>query len=237
MTVLEPAILAMLNHAQAANAGLIPLWVKVAYTAFLCVLVPVYWVNYTPANFLWFCDIALFLTLIAVWTENPLPANMAAIAIVLPQLLWIVDLIDYWLTGSHHVTDLTAYMFEQDRSKFLRALSLFHGWLPLLLVWLVMRLGYDRRAIVYQPVVTAAVLVVSALVIRAPGHPAGNINKVLGPNDAEMQTMMPKAAWVAIVFLINTLAVQIPSHWLFRWLARASSERLASAMTPAEIAS
>jgi len=30
----------------------IPLWLKVAYTAFVAVLVPVYWYHYTPVNFL-----------------------------------------------------------------------------------------------------------------------------------------------------------------------------------------
>ena len=36
---------------------------KVAYTAFMAVLVPVYWHHYGPTNFLYFCDVALFLTL------------------------------------------------------------------------------------------------------------------------------------------------------------------------------
>jgi hypothetical protein len=30
----------------------IPLWLKLAYTAFMAVLVPVYWWNYGPTNFL-----------------------------------------------------------------------------------------------------------------------------------------------------------------------------------------
>ena len=38
----------------------IPLWLKVACTLFICILVPVYWIQYGPGNFLWFSDIALF---------------------------------------------------------------------------------------------------------------------------------------------------------------------------------
>jgi hypothetical protein len=41
--------------------GKIPLWIKLFITLFLCVLVPVYWRNFGPANFLWGSDIALFL--------------------------------------------------------------------------------------------------------------------------------------------------------------------------------
>ena len=44
----------------------IPLWLKIAYTAFLAVMVPVYWANYGPTNFLYFCDVALLLTLVGV---------------------------------------------------------------------------------------------------------------------------------------------------------------------------
>jgi hypothetical protein len=31
----------------------IPLWLKIAYTLFVCVIVPVYWRHYGAANFLW----------------------------------------------------------------------------------------------------------------------------------------------------------------------------------------
>lgn len=34
----------------------IPLWLKIAYTAFMAVLIPVYWAHYGPTNFLYFCD-------------------------------------------------------------------------------------------------------------------------------------------------------------------------------------
>ena len=45
------------------------------------------------------------------------------------------------------VTGMTDYMFEKQRSLFLRGLSLFHGWLPFLLLYLVWRMGYDPRAL------------------------------------------------------------------------------------------
>ncbi len=38
-------------------------------------------------------------------------------------------------------------MFDANRSLFLRGLSLFHGWVPFLLLFVVARLGYDRRAL------------------------------------------------------------------------------------------
>ncbi len=44
----------------------IPLALKLAYTAFVAVLVPYYWVTYSPWNFLFFCDVALLIALAAL---------------------------------------------------------------------------------------------------------------------------------------------------------------------------
>ena len=64
----------------------LPLWLKLAYTAFMAVLVPVYWYYYGPTNFLYFCDVALFLTLAGIWLESPLLVSMCAVGIVAPQI-------------------------------------------------------------------------------------------------------------------------------------------------------
>ena len=49
-----------------------PLALKLAYTAFMAVLIPVYAYYYGPANFLYFCDVALLLTLAGIWLDNRL---------------------------------------------------------------------------------------------------------------------------------------------------------------------
>jgi hypothetical protein len=53
--------------------------------------------------------------------------------ILLPQCLWLANF------GSDlpriHLLGLTGYMFDRHLPVFTRGLSLFHGWLPLLLVW------------------------------------------------------------------------------------------------------
>ena len=69
----------------------IPLWLKVSLTLFVCVLVPVYWAQYGPGNFLWFSDIALLLTVPALWLESALLASMSSLAVVVLEAVWIVD--------------------------------------------------------------------------------------------------------------------------------------------------
>src|SRR5688572_3102854 len=147
------------------GAAPIPIWIKIVYSLFVCILVPVYWVKYGPANFLWFSDIALLLTLVALWRENSLIASMMALAVVLLETGWNVGFFGRLLFGVD-VTGLAAYMFESHRPLYLRALSLFHVVLPPLLVWLVWRLGYDRRALLWQTALAWVVLLASYFLTR-----------------------------------------------------------------------
>src|SRR5579862_9665378 len=94
----------------------IPLTLKIAYTGFMAVLIPVYLANYGPTNFLYFCDIALLLTLVGVWTENRLLVSLPTVGILVPQALWVADFA-VQLSG-HKLTGMTGYMFDQHRSLF-----------------------------------------------------------------------------------------------------------------------
>ena len=142
------------------NPDQIPLWLKIAYTLFICVLVPVYWIQYGPGNFLWFSDIALLATAAALWLENSLLASMMALSVVVLETVWIVDFVIELIAGSS-VIGLSAYMFDSKISLPVRALSLFHIFLPVILVWLLYRFHYDTRALVAQTVLAWIVLPVS----------------------------------------------------------------------------
>src|SRR5438309_4182085 len=89
----------------------LPLPVKVLYTLFVAVLVPSYWSFYGPANFLWFCDIALLVTVPALWWENRLLASMQTVAVFLANVIWLVDFLARLLTGDF-LLRWTHYMFR-----------------------------------------------------------------------------------------------------------------------------
>jgi hypothetical protein len=113
---------------------LIPLWSKLAYTLFVCVLVPVYWRCWGPRNFLWFSDVALLVTVVALWLESPLLASMMTLAIALPETAWNIDFFGRLATG-RQLLGLSGYMFDSRTPRWLRALSL-HVALPVvLLAW------------------------------------------------------------------------------------------------------
>src|SRR5215831_9023963 len=109
---------AALSSAQSVSK--VPLWLKIAFTAFMAVLVPVYWANYGPTNFLYFCDAALFITLIGVWLESPLLISMCAVGIIGSQTLWVIDFLSN-IVG-FPLTHMTDYTFASDHSLFLRGL-------------------------------------------------------------------------------------------------------------------
>ena len=198
----------------------IPLAAKIICTAFLAVLVPVYLHTYGPTNFLWFCDAALLLTVAGMWLESPLFISMCAVGILLPQCLWLVDF-GVNLLGFHFL-NLTSYMFDPHLPLFTRGLSLFHGWLPLLLVWLLFRLGYDKRALAAWTVLAAGLVCVCYFFMPPAGvHPGNpnipiNINYVDGFNNQQPQHWVNQNLYVVLWLGVLWLAAFLPTHLLLR---------------------
>ena len=200
--------------AHASNR--VPLWLKFAYTAFMIVLVPVYWHYYGPTNFLYFCDIALFLTLAGLWLDSSLLISMCAVGILAMQTFWVVDF-TLNIFGAP-VTGVTDYMFKHENSLFLRGLSLYHGWLPFLLAYLVWQLGYDRRGLPLWTVLMWALLPFCFFFMPPPDPNASltpvNINYVWGPNDAAAQTWVPPHVWLAGMMIGMPVLLFWPVHLL-----------------------
>lgn len=191
---------------QSGNDGsVIPLWLKIAYTIYLCILVPVYWRHYGPANFLWFSDIALLVAVAALWAESSLLASMMALAVVLPELAWNADFLFRLATGAPLI-GISSYMFDRGIPRSIRALSLFHVGLPLLLLWMVSRLGYDKRALLAQTCVAIIVLPLSYWF----GGPSENINWVYGFGGP--QSKVPAPWFLAFLIVMFPLAIYLPTH-------------------------
>ena len=187
----------------------------------MAVLVPVYWAKYGPTNFLYFCDIALFLTLYAVWRSSGLAASMAAVGILIPQLFWCVDFM-FELSGAP-LTHMTGYMFDERRPLYLRCLSLFHGWLPFLVLYLVRRLGYDRRGLAAWTVLAWSLCLVAFFFLPPAGAPVTdpntpiNVNYVFGLNDAKPQEWLPPGLYLIVWMVALGAVFYVPTHFFLRW--------------------
>ena len=211
----------------------IPLLVKIVYTAFVALLVPYYWVTYTPWNFLYFCDVALLLTLVAVWRENALLVSMSSVGILLPQALWVLDFLARAVAGVH-ITGMTAYMFDPSLPLFVRGLSTFHGWLPFFLIYLLSRVGYDGRAYRAQAVLAVTLLLVCFYLAPKPPpstafpNHAVNINYVYGMDDKRPQTVMAPELWLLMMITVNVVALYVPTHLILKKIYTPARPRIRS---------
>ena len=194
----------------------IPMAAKVTVTAFLAVMVPVYLHTYGPANFLWFCDAALLLTAAGMWLESSLLISMCAVGILLPQCLWLVDFGGRLL--GFHLLGLTSYMFDPHLPLFTRGLSLFHGWLPVLLVWLMFRVGYNKFALPAWTVLAVGLVLTcyyftppAGALPANPNQPV-NINYLYGFNDLRAQTWMDQNLYVVVLLVVLWLVAYLPTH-------------------------
>jgi hypothetical protein len=188
-----------------------PLWLKVSYTVYAAVTVAVYARKYPLWNFLWFSDIALIVAVPALWLESSLLASMMLLAILLPEVGWNAGFFWRLLTGKR-LGGLTDYMFDSAKPLYLRGLSLFHVFLPPILLWMVARLGYDSRALVAQTVVAWIVLPLCYFIADPKRD---NVNGVFGWSSTP-QTRMHPLAWLGLAMVVFPLLIYLPAHFLAR---------------------
>ena len=134
------------------------------WLAFFVVWVPAYWVYWGPKNFLYLCNLAVVLTFAGLWMGNRLLLSSQAVATVVIGTLWALDVAWGAATHGRLLIGGTEYMWDANYPLWVRLLSFDHVLVPAATLWGVRKVGYDRRAWVFQSVLTAVVLVASRLV-------------------------------------------------------------------------
>ena len=181
-----------------------PLWIKITLTLFIFLLVPIYWRAYGLTNFLWFSDIALFCTCLALWLESRLLSSMMALGVMIPELVWSFN----FFTGGALFGGIE-YLFDPVTPGYFRILTLFHIAVPLILLWMLSRLGYDRRALFWQTVLVRVLLSLTYLVTDR----SENINWVFGFGP-EPQTVLSPLVYLAVWMIIVPVGILLPTHFL-----------------------
>ena len=193
----------------------IPLAAKLLYTAFVAVLVPSSTGSeYTPWNFLYFCDVAMLMTLVGVWAESALfvslvrrghPGASGGLGRGFPRAC-------HRRRARHRHDRLHV---QSDIPLFVRGLSSFHGWLPFLLWCLVgvgLRSARGAGAVDHRrgAVCWSASFRPPASPAAAPNQPV-NINYVFGMERRKPQTR--RARTVADgADGINVVGFHLPTH-------------------------
>lgn len=196
----------------------LPLWIKLAFTAWILAWAPSCVVLLGAQNFFWLCNLASFLILAGLWLESRLLLSMQWLSVALIGLLWGTDLGIAWLTGFHPFGG-TAYMLDPDFPTPAKLLSFYHLLLPLVAGFAVYRLGYARKALIWQTALTWAVIPLTFWLTDAER----NINWVHAPFGME-QELLPPHLYLPVLALGWALLIYLPTHALTLWLARRSRQ-------------
>ena len=190
----------------------IPLWIKVLWTMCVIAWIPLYWRQYGPQNFLFFCDLGnLFLTA-GLWMESALIFSWQASGLLLFQTLFIIDLAGTFLSGRHWIGG-TEYMFDPHIPLSIRLLSLFHLVTPPLLLWAITRLGYDGRGWKYQTLTAWIVVPINYF-----WRPEYDVNWARGPFFRE-QHVVPGLTYLLAYLIVVPVSIYYPTHRLLLWFA------------------
>ncbi len=185
-------------------------WVALAW---LGVWLPTYTAAWGVLNFLNLCDLALILTCVGLWTGSALLLSSQAVSSLVIDALWVVDVVSRLAFGRHLIGG-TEYMFDDRFPLALRLLSLFHVALPVVLLWAVGRVGYDRRALLLQSAIAAVVVALARL-----AGPQANVD--FSYRDPFLHRALgPPAVHVALSVAALVVAVYVPTHMALAWLYR-----------------
>ncbi|HXJ06124.1 MAG TPA: hypothetical protein VNH65_13560 [Candidatus Acidoferrum sp.] len=179
----------------------------------MAVWLPAYFRVWGWANLLHLCDVAVILTFVGIWLANPLLLSSQAVSSVAAGIFWITDVSWRFLTGRFLVGG-TDYMWDARYPLWVRLLSTFHIGLPLVLMWSLRRVGYDRRALGLQAVIAAFLLILSRFL-------SAELNLNYAYRDPVFHRAWGSAPFhLAVIFVSLAALIYWPTHFLLCWLFR-----------------
>ncbi len=197
----------------------IPLWFKIAFSVLVAVWFGIYANCYPISHFLWMCHVGNVILMAAFWLESPLLFSWQAVALLLADLIWTIDLLAR-LTIGIHPFQATTYLFNEQLAISCRLASLFHLATPWILTWSLWRFGYDRRAIWLQLLCCWVLFPLSYIF----GSIRDDINWVYGPFAHEQQ-VIPPLLFLFASMILYPVVVFLPSHLVFSLVVPRPRER------------
>lgn len=186
----------------------IPLWLKIGWSVWVALWIPLYGMHYGPSVFLWFCDIANLLILVGLWTESSLILSWQAVSVLLVQILFSLNVISR-VVFNHLFIPGTQWLFQEDLPLRVRLASIFmHLAAPPVLIWGLWKLRYDKRAILFQ-IATACVV----LPLCRFWDAELNLNWVWKPF-GRTQTVVSPTLYLFVCIVGYTLLLFLPTHVL-----------------------
>lgn len=197
--------------------------------AWLAVYLPAYSYAYGLTNFLFLCNIGVIVTAVGLWFGSRLLLSSQAVAAIFIGGVWTLDFGARLATGNH-LLGVTAYMWDPQYPLATRLMSLYHVVWPLLLLFCLARLGYDRRGWPLQSAIAASLIVLC----RLATPPADNINYAF-IDPLFGRQLGPPAVHVACIVAAVTLVIYGSTHWGLTRAFAARGARSQPATLPASL--
>lgn len=176
-----------------------------------------YWRTWGATNFLHVCDVGVLLVCIGLWSGSSLLLSAQTVGALLPDAAWCLDAGWRFVFGRHLVGG-TEYMWDTRYPLFVRLLSLFHVFMPLLLLWSLRRVGYDHRGWKLQSAIFAVLLIASRFF-----DPGENVNYAFS-DPVLHRTWGPPAVHMAVMFVAIVAIFYWPTHLFLARIFPASSK-------------
>ena len=176
----------------------------------LLVYLPAYQSAYGTRNFLFLCNIGVILTAVGLIARNRLLLSSQAVAAPIIALVWALD-VGWKLATGDFLFGGVAYMWDTGYPLFARLLSLYHVAWPLLLWYVLRRIGYDPRGWPLQAGIVALALAAGRLLAPA----AENINFAWTDPFFGRQ-FGPAALHLAFCWVLLSGVAYGATHWLLR---------------------
>jgi hypothetical protein len=188
----------------------------------LSLWVPAYASVWGFSNFLHLCDVAVILTCAGLWSGSALLFSSQAVSSMVIDLLWDIDVASRLLTG-RHLLGGTEYLWDASFPLAVRLLTLFHVVWPVVLLWALRRVGYDRRGYWLQIALASCLLVAARFT-----DPRLNINYAF-QDPIFHRSLGPGPVHVAISIVGLAVLVYLPVHLV---LARLFGEQFSLSNGP-----
>lgn len=182
-----------------------PDWLRWAVLVWLAAWFVIYWQAWGLANFLHLCNLAIILSCVAIWRNNSLLLASQAVSAIFSDVLWDLD-VSWQATAGHHLFGGTEYMWNAQYPLWIRLISLYHFVWPILLIWAVKRMGYDRRGLALQSGIGAAAIVAGRL-----ASPALNLNFAFTDPIFHRQ-IGPAPLHLAVMWIVLVCVIYLPTH-------------------------
>jgi len=119
-----------------------------------------YWRTWGFANFAHFCDVAVILTCIGMWSNSALLISSQAVNALIVDIAWALDA-GSMLLSQHPLFGGNEFLLDAHYPLWARALAIFHLVMPVLLLWGLYCLGYDRRGWALQCAIALPVFILA----------------------------------------------------------------------------